>query len=186
MESIDGGNLDQVRDILFGAQLRDFEQGLSRLDERLTKELNGLKQDAKNRTDSLELYVKNEIQSLIDRSGAEQQESKQAAAELAKQIKELGKELKADVAALDKKLSKLDDKLTKSERTTRQHILDEAKSLRDSLVSKYEEQSNALQREAQQLREAKVDRAALSDLLKEMSLRITGELDLSDLDKKPK
>ena len=33
-----GGNLDKVRDLLFGGQMRDYDRKFARLEERLVKE----------------------------------------------------------------------------------------------------------------------------------------------------
>jgi hypothetical protein len=172
MENADTANLDQVRDILFGSQTREFNQSLARLDERLSNDIASSRKDAKNRTDSLELYVKNEVQALIERLNDERDKREQSVNELTKQIREFGKETKGAIAALDKRLNKLDEKASKSERTLRQQILDEVTSLRDDLEAKHEDHRGALEREAAMLKDVKVDRLALSDLFNEIALRL--------------
>lgn len=183
MSTVDGGSLDQVRDILFGAQSREFNEAIGRLDEKLSRDIAALKGDTKSQSESFELYVKNELQSLSDRIDNEQAQRKQSVTEINKQIRDLGKELNASIASLDKRLGKLDEKMDKSDRTLRGHILDEAKSIRAELESKYEAQASALASEAEALRESKTDRGALADLLKEMAVRLTGD---EKLDKKSK
>jgi hypothetical protein len=42
-------SLDQIRDILFGAVVRDTDKKLARLEERLLKEQDELKEDARRR-----------------------------------------------------------------------------------------------------------------------------------------
>src|SRR6187551_111575 len=37
-EGVAGGNLDKVRDLLFGGQMRDYDRKFARLEERLVKE----------------------------------------------------------------------------------------------------------------------------------------------------
>ena len=186
MDQNEGGNLEQIRDILFGAQARELNQGLKRIEDRLAKDLSALKNENMSRVDSLELFVKHEVQSLHDRLQVEQQERKVGAGEEAKRLHELGKELRGLIGTLDKKLAKLDDKLAKSDRNLRQHILDEAKNLRNDIEARHESQTEALAHEAQVLRESKTDRDALADLLKEMALRLTGESELASLEKRPK
>ncbi len=44
-----GGNIDKVRDILFGGQMRDYERRFSRLEERLVQETAELKDDVRKR-----------------------------------------------------------------------------------------------------------------------------------------
>ena len=58
------GNLDKVRDLLFGNQVRDLDKKFNRLEERLSKECDKLREDTKKRLDSLEIYIKQEVESL--------------------------------------------------------------------------------------------------------------------------
>ena len=44
-DSAGSGNLDKVRDILFGGQMREVERRFARLEERLIKETQDLKED---------------------------------------------------------------------------------------------------------------------------------------------
>src|SRR5215210_7153000 len=67
-----GGNVDKIRDILFGVQMRDYEKRFARLEERLIKESGDLRDDTKKRFDALELYIKQEFESLSLRLTAEQ------------------------------------------------------------------------------------------------------------------
>src|SRR3979409_1479285 len=67
-----GGNIDKIREILFGIQMRDYEKRFARLEERLLKESGDLREEAKKRFDSLELYIKHEMEALTERLTAEQ------------------------------------------------------------------------------------------------------------------
>ena len=67
-----GGNLDKVRDLLFGAQMRDMEKHFARLEERLQKDLTELKEETRGRFESLEGFLRTEIESLTDQLEAEQ------------------------------------------------------------------------------------------------------------------
>ena len=53
IEPRDGANVDKIRDILFGSQMRDYEKRFSRLEERLTKAQDTLREDLKKRFDAL-------------------------------------------------------------------------------------------------------------------------------------
>src|SRR5262245_26111050 len=73
-----GGNLDKVRDILFGAQMRDVEKHFARLEERLMKDLAELKEETRGRFESLEVFLRKELESLTDQLKAEQAARQQA------------------------------------------------------------------------------------------------------------
>ena len=59
--------MDQVRDILFGAQLKDLETRFQRQEERFTREINDARDAMKTRMDSLENFMKSENMSLAKR-----------------------------------------------------------------------------------------------------------------------
>src|SRR3954452_3450629 len=62
-----GENLDKVRDILFGSQMRDTDKRFARLEERVAKELSDVRDESRKRLDALETFIKREVQSLLDR-----------------------------------------------------------------------------------------------------------------------
>src|SRR4051812_14459636 len=58
----EANNIDKIRDILFGVQMRDYEKRFSRLEERLLKESADLRDETRKRFDSLENFVKSEFE----------------------------------------------------------------------------------------------------------------------------
>ncbi len=67
-------NLEKVRDILFGAQMRDYELRFTHLEEGLLKESADLREETRLRFDTLENFIKQEISALSDRVKAEMDE----------------------------------------------------------------------------------------------------------------
>ena len=59
-------SIDQVRNILFGAQTRQFDQRLAQMDDKFNKQLAELRNETLRMIDSLETYVKKEVSSLAD------------------------------------------------------------------------------------------------------------------------
>ena len=171
---IDGANLGQVREILFGNQIRDIDQRFAKMEARRAKDVVGIRSDVKKRLESMDLFVKNEIQALSDSIRQEQSDRTQA-------LKEASRELTKTGAALEKKLTRLDDRMTKTERNLNQHLLDQVNSLREDLQERTAELEAVIERESGVLDDAKTDRAALASLLQEMALRLTNGFDLSEL-----
>jgi hypothetical protein len=64
-------NLEKVRDILFGAQMRDYDRRSVHLEEGLRKESADLREETRLRFDSLENYIKQEIAALTESVKAE-------------------------------------------------------------------------------------------------------------------
>jgi DNA repair exonuclease SbcCD ATPase subunit len=164
-----GANLDKVRDILFGTELREVERRFTRLEERLVKETNDLKDDMKKRLDALDLYMRNESDALAGRIKAESDERLESNSSLSRELKESAK-------SLDRRISSVDELLSKSQRELRQQMLDQHQRLSDDIRQKVDEVLAALARETGELRSDKADRATLASLLTEMAMRLTNEL----------
>lgn len=167
-EQMAGGNLDKIRDILFGAQARDYERKFATLEDRLLKESAELRNDLKRRFDSLELYIKKEIEVVTDRVKAEQSER-------ADSMKELVRELKDLAMTMDKKAGQLEDQASRAQRELRQQLLDQSKSLSEEVQTHRKDLSAALDQAVQQLRTEKTDRASLAALFMEASMRLNNE-----------
>ena len=164
----EAGNVEKIRDIIFGAQMRDYEKRFARLEERMLREMTNFRDETKRRFDSLENHFRKEVESLGDRVKAEQDERTESG-------KELSKDLKDTTKLFEKKIGRLDEQLSKSSRDLRQQILDQSKSLSDEIRQKHGESLAALDRANQELRSDKLDRATLSELLTEMAMRLTDE-----------
>ena len=167
------GNLDKIRDILFGAQTRDYEQKFATLEERLVKESVDLRNDLKRRFDSLELYMKKEVEAITERIKSEQTGRVDSLKELSSELKDLAK-------GIEKKTTQLEEQASKAQRDLRQHILDQSKSLSEEIHARHKELSAAQDQAVQQLRTEKTDRASLAALFMEASMRLNNEFKIPD------
>jgi DNA repair exonuclease SbcCD ATPase subunit len=64
----------QVRELLFGAQLKDMEMRFRRQEERLLREISEVKDSLRGRLDSLENFMKSEVNSLLNKLKEERDE----------------------------------------------------------------------------------------------------------------
>ncbi|MBA2747908.1 MAG: hypothetical protein H0U45_04015 [Tatlockia sp.] len=166
-----GGNLDKVRDILFGGQMRDYEKRFNRLEDRLVKECSSIRDDVKKRLDSLEMYVKQEVESLNEGLTTEQSQRDDA-------TKEVAQELRDSTKSLEKKIGQLDDQSNQRQRELRQQILEQSKSLDDDMRQKYESILSVIDREVQELRTDKTDRSTLAALLTQVAIQLNNEFEI--------
>ena len=167
----EGANVDKIRDILFGANMRDYDKRFTRLEERLTKSSDALREDLKKRFDSLENFVREELESLSQRLKTEKSERSESLKELARESRDASK-------ALEKKTSQIEELLSAAQGDLRSRILEQSKALGNQIQKSHEEMEAALEHEAETLRNEKTDRAQLADLLTEMALRLKDELEL--------
>ena len=66
------GNLEKIKEILFGSQSREYEKRFIRLEDRMQKEITTLKEDLSKSFNSLENYMKKEFELLNERQAKEQ------------------------------------------------------------------------------------------------------------------
>jgi hypothetical protein len=165
------GNLEKVRDILFGAQMRDYDRRFTRLEERLLKEVSDARDDARRRFDQIENFFKQELAAMSERLRSESTQRAQATEDITRELRDTSK-------AISQKLSQTDEQASQTNRELRQQLLDQSRNLSDEIRQKYDELAAALTREARELRSDKADRTALSNLFTELAMRLNNEFKL--------
>ncbi|MDR1394855.1 MAG: hypothetical protein LBK52_01625 [Deltaproteobacteria bacterium] len=68
----------QVREILFGAQLKDMEMRFRRQEEKLLREIAEVKDSLRGRLDSLENFMRSEVSAILNRLREEHEDREQA------------------------------------------------------------------------------------------------------------
>ena len=163
-----GGNLDKVRDILFGTQMRDYEKRFNRMEERFMKQCTNLRDDTRKRLDSLETYIRQEIESLGEIVKKQQSTQDEA-------LKDIAQEVKNQTISLEQKVSHLDEQSNKTAKDLRQQILEQSKNLDDEIQQKFSEMLAVIERETKELRIDKANRSTLSALFAEIAMRLRSE-----------
>jgi len=166
-----GANVDKIRDILFGSQMRDYEKRFARLEDSVTKALETLREDMTKRFDTLSNFVQQEVESLSQRLKTEK-------AERTEGLKEISREIKDASKAIEKKLGQLEEQMSDGQSELRAKLLEHSKAMSGEIEKLRRDGASALDREVQTLRHEKTDREALADLLAEFSLRLKNELEL--------
>jgi hypothetical protein len=170
---VDAGanNLDKVRDLLFGGQMRDYDRRFAILEERLVRETNELRDDVKKRLGAIEQLLAREIDALSDRVKGEQEERSSANRDLARQLDDTAR-------IFEKKTGQLDDQMARGLRDLRQQLHEQHQQLSDDLKRQADQILERLARESHQLQSDKTDRASLAALLTEMAMRLTDDFKL--------
>ena len=100
--SNESGNIDKVRDILFGSQVRDIGKRTNRLKEDMLNEISALRDETQKHFDSLESYIKKEMEAMSDRLSSEQDRLNKTARELRQDILEQSKNLSDEIRKKNK------------------------------------------------------------------------------------
>lgn len=162
------GSVDKIRDILFGSQIKGYEARFARLEDTLARETTEMKDTMRRRFESVEGFFRKEAEALSGRVKAEREERTEA-------LKSIARELKGASDALNKKILELDNKTAEEQSSLRQELMQESRKLLEEIRHKSDSLSALVERRAGELRDQKVDRAALASLLTEMALQLSEE-----------
>jgi len=168
-EQAETGNIDKIREIIFGGHMRDYDKRFTRLEARLIKEASDLRDDTKRRFEVLEMYIKREFEALAERLQTEQRHREESTQSLSRALTETGQ-------ALEAKLVKFDESSARGQRDLRTQILDQSRTLSEEIRQKHAEMSTALEREVADLNHEKPSRSHLASMFNELAARLTGDL----------
>ncbi|MDL2207271.1 hypothetical protein LJB82_00940 [Desulfovibrio sp. OttesenSCG-928-M16] len=187
---LESAPMEQVRELLFGAQLKDMETRFKRQEERFLREIADARDSLKSRLDSLENFMKSETGALLNRLKDEQNERGEALKaeqrERAEQIKneqrervealtQLSKDLAATTEGLERKIAKVSGTLDAAERELRQLLLSESSALSGKIEEKYQDALNVLANTAAQIRHDMVYRSSLASMFTETAVKLSGQ-----------
>ncbi len=164
----ESGNVDRIRNILFGSQMRDYDSRFQRLEERLVSEAQALRADVQQRLGAIETFMKGEVESMAGRVKAEQAERGHALEKLARDLAETAK-------GLEMRIGHLDEQAAKDIRDLRQQLLEQSNALSTEIKEKHDHIKAGLDSESQRIRGAMTGRESLAEMLNEVALRLKGE-----------
>ena len=162
------GNVDRIRDILFGSRMREYAQRFQQIEERLAHESAELKAEWGRRLESVEAHRRQESDALTDRLNTERTER-------AESLERAFRELNDSLRLLDRRLRQAEEQVAKDLRDLRQFALDHQRSLSEELTQSLSAQGTAHCRRMDEFQSSSVNRFDLADLLTEWALRLRGE-----------
>ncbi len=167
------GNVEKIREILFGGQMRDYEQRFADLEDRLTRSVEQASRNLEKRLDRLDAYAKRELEKLSGQIKEERQARRSEGKESARDIKDLGQQFESWCAEVEEEIGE-------ESTTLRRSLQEQSEELSGMINDVHDELSKALSGEARNLANAKLAREDLADLLAEMALRLKKDLELPD------
>jgi hypothetical protein len=164
-------NVDQIRDILFGGQMRDYERRFQELNQRIEADFEGLRQDQERRFAQLDKRLDEQVEK-IGRALRQEVSDRAAATDdletrLLQGARTQRSELTAAIDTLNHELSSGEERLRAALAELEAALKEQAGRLTQSLT-----------RSRDELRGEKVGRDDLAALLTEVALRLKGDFDL--------
>lgn len=165
-------NVDKIREILFGAHIRDYDTRFSQLEQRLVAENEKMGQFLEKRLTGIATATQRELAGLAEQ--IEDQKKKLAVLQ-----NESRNELESANHQIGERLNDLDDVLDKETKALRNDLSEQYNSLIELVKKTRASLDDAVMRETSQLQQGKVGRDDLSAMLADLVARLqqdgTGE-----------
>tara|TARA_R110002096_G_scaffold247552_2_gene439936 strand:- start:5093 stop:5680 length:588 start_codon:yes stop_codon:yes gene_type:complete len=174
-EDSDEADVGKIRDILFGAQMAEYEQRFKTLEATLERRVNAAVKDAAAQHQALQERLVGEVEKLT-------QSNTQEATERAEAIANLERSARDTAARIDERIAELDEHLAKESAEIRhelfeshQQVLAETKSLLATL-------DDVVQTSNQDLQDKKADRTELAGLFESFAQTLTRGFKIAETD----
>ena len=160
-------SLDQVRDILFGGQMRMVDARMRGLEERLALENTTLRNELSRQIAELEESSRREFAAQAERLNAERTKR-------ADDLKALSAEMKEALKNLERRHVQFEEAASQADSEVRDQLLKQSAAFSAELARTAERLTTELDRAESALRTDKVDISALAGSLTDMAARLTG------------
>lgn len=168
VEDPGANNIDRIRDILFGSNMREYDARFQRLEQSLQKEAADVRDNTRRTIERLEAYVRLELESLNARFRTERDERGSSLGQVSRDLKELGEHV-------SKRITEVDDRASGAHHELREELLRHGREMAGHIDAKHQETAALLEQRFHELRKDKTDRAALASLFSEVALRLNNE-----------
>ncbi|HVJ14348.1 MAG TPA: hypothetical protein VM686_02865 [Polyangiaceae bacterium] len=132
--------LNQLREILVGAAIRDLERRVARAEAHMAARAHELEEESRRRMEVIESHMRKEGEALSARMERELTQTNES-------IRALTKEHRETIATAEQRVAKLDDSLVRAQRELRDQLLQQAKRFLDELTRLRHEVTETLERE---------------------------------------
>jgi len=167
------GNIDQVRDLLFGGNMRDYDKRFKRLEDRFSQENLSFREEMFERVKALEERLDTEIDALTEKARLERQESDST-------LQNLELELKILKNDLNKRLTQIDDKFNYELKTLRQQTHNKFQELSLQIRQQNNTLTGLIKQEVSELQDDKVSRNDLAAFFNELAVHLTRNYDYGE------
>ncbi len=168
LEPSEDGSLEKVRDILFGAQSREFDQRVHALENRLLQESTNLRNELTRSLEALKAHFTQEVSQLRNHIQEEEKGRTNSLADVGQVIQTLG-------ANIEEQLSQLRQQGSQQSSVLEQQIIQQKSDLTKNHLQQMANLQQQFQEGLQLLKTEKTDRAALAEMLMDLALRLKVE-----------
>jgi uncharacterized protein YukE len=164
-------NVDQIRDILFGGQMRDYERRFQEMIQKLDLETQRLRDDFERRSGAIEKRLDEQLEKLLKQLRQEVNDRGQALDDLESRVQQAARTSRTEV---NNTLASLQQDMGRSDERLRAAVAE----LNAAIKQLGDASSGALSGARDELRAEKLSREDLAAMLTEVALRLKGQFDL--------
>ncbi|MGB7441341.1 MAG: hypothetical protein WA919_09765 [Coleofasciculaceae cyanobacterium] len=170
------GNVEKIRDILFGAKLREYDSSLEKLESTLSR----LQQEMAESLEQTKISLSQEIRTSIE---SLEQKIKSVSSNLQEEEIELKTQLEYSNNKLSRSLESLDGVVQSQTSALKEEASETSKQIQQDISKLKQAIFQELEKRFTDLQDIKVSRYDLSETLLELSLRLKGSDWLPELKK---
>ncbi|GAB1544862.1 hypothetical protein NUACC21_75380 [Scytonema sp. NUACC21] len=162
------GNIDQIRDIIFGAQLREYDNRFSKLESDISL----LQQEMRTHVEQLKANLTTELKAAVEALEKKFKSlsltTQEEATDLRQQVDRLNRKFSGQVQTLDEALDTQTNSMREELCKTKNQLQDDVMALRDLVLEE-------LERRFADLKDTKVSRDDIAESLFALGMRIKGK-----------
>jgi Skp family chaperone for outer membrane proteins len=159
--------IDQVRDLLFGGQMRMVDARIQSLDDRFAHETTAMRTDFERKIAELDSSIKKELSRHAERLVSE-------TTKRVDDLKALSAEMRESVKSLEKRHGNLEEAAGLADADLRDNLLKQSAAISNELARTSERITSQLDRITTQLQADKLDSSALVTGLTDLAARLGG------------
>ena len=166
------GNIDQIRDLLFGHKIREYEQRFEQCEQSLHKvarEISVFETETRDRLDQLQDSLTAELRSAVD---SLDKKLTYLSMRTHEQTHQLQKELQSTAQKSSQSLESLNKTLTEQTNFLKNDLIQTRDKLEQDMKSIQEQVFATIQEELFSLKDSKVSRVDLADILFQLCVKI--------------
>ena len=163
-------NVDKIREIIFGVQMRDYEQRFEELESHIRQTHDDLSERLLQKIDGLENFIRQQFDDMTTRIEKERA-SRQA------QNDDDQKYFRETESAIEGRFADFDQQLTTESSALRSSVEEQRAELVDLVKGTHEQLAKLIEGSSKELTNKKVARRELAELLAEVAKRLDADSD---------
>ena len=166
------GTMAQLRQLLFGAQMREYDERFAQLLERQSEELGRLRDEQRAHLGKLDTFVRGELERLASELRRERAQRVTAIQQLGERVELTARDLSRDLGA---RLDALQSALADEGKCREAQVSAQSAELREAFEDRCRRLELSFKQAVDRLGDSKTDRDELAELFTELASRLQSE-----------